>query len=74
MALIQCDFFAESLGLSTSMYVILPQETQGQIGMKGATGGRKRFLSLLCTGCRTTHDMVRRTSIERYVALLASPS
>ncbi len=72
MALIQCDFFAESLGLSTSMYVILPQETQGQIGMKGATGGRKRFPVLyLLHGMSDDHTIwLRRTSIERYVAPL----
>jgi len=35
MALVHCDFFSDVLGLSTSMTVILPQSTSGQIGMSG---------------------------------------
>jgi putative tributyrin esterase len=41
MALIHCEFFSEVLGLSTSMCVIVPQETQGQIGMTSKVGDRK---------------------------------
>ncbi len=36
MALLHCDFFSDVLGLSTSMTVILPQATSGQIGMPGS--------------------------------------
>ena len=39
MALLQCNFFSEALELSTSMTVILPQETTHQIGMTGRTRG-----------------------------------
>ncbi|MDT5034958.1 MAG: putative tributyrin esterase, partial [Micromonosporaceae bacterium] len=36
MAHLRCDFFSEVLGLSTSMTVILPQETSSQIGLRGS--------------------------------------
>ncbi len=73
MAFIECSFFAESLGLSTSMYVILPQPTgAGQIGMKGAASKRKAYPVLyLLHGLSDDHTIwLRRTSIERYVAPL----
>ena len=57
MALIQCDFFSESLGFSTSMNVILPQPARE----------RYRVLYLL-HGMSDDHTIwCRRTSIERYV-------
>ena len=40
MALIRCEFFSDVLGLSTSMHVILPQQTSAQIGMTGSRLGR----------------------------------
>jgi putative tributyrin esterase len=71
MALIQCDFFSETLGLSTSMTVILPQSTQGQIGMKGMEGSGKHPTLYLLHGLSDDHTIwLRRTSIERYVASL----
>ena len=33
MALLTCDFFSESLMVGTSMTVVLPQETEEQIGL-----------------------------------------
>lgn len=72
MALIHCDFFSESLGLSTSMTVILPQATQGQIGMKGVAGTGKFPVLYLLHGMSDDHTIwQRRTSIERYVAPLS---
>ncbi|MDB5084823.1 MAG: Esterase [Bacilli bacterium] len=60
MALIHCDFFSDSLKLSTSMYVILPQTTVGQIPTL-----------FLLHGLSDDHTIwLRRTSIERYVASL----
>ena len=57
MALIQCDFFSESLGFSTTMNVILPQPARE----------RYRVLYLL-HGMSDDHTIwCRRTSIERYV-------
>lgn len=71
MALIHCDFFSEVLGLSTSMYVILPQATKGQIGMTGQAGTRKHPTLYLLHGLSDDHTTwLRRTSIERYVAPL----
>lgn len=69
MALIQCDFFSEVLGISTSMTVILPQQTNSQIGMSGlGRDGRHPTLYLL-HGLSDDHTIwLRRTSIERYVA------
>ncbi len=71
MALIHCDFFSESLGLSSSMTVILPQKTVGQIGMTGKAGSRKNPVLYLLHGLSDDHTIwSRRTSIERYVANL----
>ncbi|WP_337104325.1 alpha/beta hydrolase [Paenibacillus sp. YIM B09110] len=71
MALITCHFFSESLGLSTSMTVILPQETTGQIGLRNV-GSRKKVPTLYLLHGLSDDDTIwlRRTSIERYVAEL----
>jgi len=69
MALIHCDFFSESLELSTSMTVILPQNTKRQIGMTGKAGNKKHPVLYLLHGMSDDHTIwTRRTSIERYVA------
>lgn len=69
MALIQCHFFSEVLQLSTSMTVILPQQTVSQIGMTGTAGdGRHPTLYLLHGMSDDDTIWLRRTSIERYVA------
>ncbi len=70
MALLRCDFYSESLSLSTSMTVILPQETSTQIGMSGTA--RTAFPVLYLLHGLTDDDTIwtRRTSIERYVAPL----
>ncbi len=69
MALIQCDFFSEVLGLSMSMNVILPQATKQQIGMKGKGREGKTPCLYLLHGMSDDHSTwLRRTSIERYVA------
>lgn len=69
MALIQCHFFSEVLGLSTSMTVILPQQTLGQIGMSGTARGDKHPTLYLLHGLSDDDSIwLRRTSIERYVA------
>jgi S-formylglutathione hydrolase FrmB len=71
MALFHCDFFSEVLGLSTSMDVVLPQPTTGQIGMASAGGKRKHPTLYLLHGLSDDHTIwQRRTSIERYVAPL----
>lgn len=75
MAFIDCHFFSETLGVSSSMYVILPQRTSGQIGMGGsARGGRGSGghpVLYLLHGLSDDHTIwMRRTSIERYVSEL----
>ncbi|AWB46269.1 esterase [Paenibacillus sp. CAA11] len=71
MALLTCQFFSEVLGLSTSMQVILPQETRQQIGMEGrAISGKHPVLYLLHGLSDDESIWMRRTSIERYVAPL----
>ena len=69
MALIQCGFFSNVLGLSTSMTVILPQDTIGQIGMVCRSERREHPTLFLLHGLSDDDSIwVRRTSIERYVA------
>lgn len=71
MAFMDCHFFSETLGMSTSMYVVLPQGTQGQIGMSGRVVGNKHPVLFLLHGLSDDHTIwMRRTSIERYAAAL----
>jgi S-formylglutathione hydrolase FrmB len=70
VALLRCDFFSEVLGLSTSMTVILPQQTVGQIGMAGTARAEPPTLYLLHGLSDDDTTWTRRTSIERYVAPL----
>ncbi|MCQ6562087.1 alpha/beta hydrolase [Paenibacillus mendelii] len=71
MALINCDFYSDSLGLSTSMTVILPQQSYSQIGMESKALQRKHPTLYLLHGLSDDHTIwLRRTSIERYVASL----
>ncbi len=71
MAHLRVDFFSDSLALSTSMTVLLPQRTTTQIGMTGAsTGGPPPVLYLLHGLSDDDTIWLRRTSIERYAAPL----
>jgi len=71
VALLDCKFYSESLKISTSMVVILPQNTETQIGQKNsAAAGRHRTLYLLHGLSDDETIWTRRTSIERYVAPL----
>ncbi|MGI6705710.1 MAG: alpha/beta hydrolase [Clostridia bacterium] len=71
MALIHCNFFSEVLGVASSMYVILPEATQKQIGMENRSYGNKHPTLYLLHGLSDDHTIwLRRTSIERYVAPL----
>ncbi|CAM4349109.1 esterase family protein [Paenibacillus alkaliterrae] len=71
MAFITCNFFSEVLGLSTSMTVILPQQTTSQIGMNNRSSHKLHKTLFLLHGF-SDDDTIwsRRTSIERYVAEL----
>ncbi len=69
MALIRCDFFAESLALGTSMTVLLPQSSAGQVGVDGAAeSGPPPVLYLLHGLTDDDTAWTRYTSIERYAA------
>jgi putative tributyrin esterase len=67
----RCDFFSETLGLSTSATILLPQPAAGQIGMGGTTSTEPPPVLYLLHGM-SDDDTVweRRTSIERYAAEL----
>lgn len=69
MARIECDFYSETLGISTSMTVILPQQTRTQIGMSNVSGGARHKTLFLLHGFSDDNTIwSRRTSVERYVA------
>jgi putative tributyrin esterase len=71
MALIQCDYYSDVLGMSMSMNVILPQTTVTQIGMDGRSLASRHPVLYLLHGLSDDHTIwLRRTSIERYVASL----
>ena len=68
MALVDCDFFSESLEVGTSVTVVLPQETEAQIGVDATarTSAEMPVLYLL-HGLSDDHTAwLRYTSIERY--------
>lgn len=70
MALVNCQFFAETLGLSMAMNVIIPQSaTSRQIGI-ASPAQKTRYPALyLLHGLSDNHSIwCRRTSIERYAA------
>src|SRR4051795_761569 len=72
MALVHCDFYSDALEVSTSMTVLLPQETRTQIGMTNRVAGPAGAPVLyLLHGLSDDHTTwQRRTSIERYAAPL----
>ena len=71
MALIDCHFFSDALGLSTSMKVILPETANLQIGMKSRSVDGEIPVLYLLHGLSDDHSIwTRRTNIERYVASL----
>jgi len=71
MIRMRTDFFSESLAMSTSMVVLMPQSTDGQIGMAGSASegsGPPPVLYLLHGLSDDCTIWERRTSIERYAA------
>jgi putative tributyrin esterase len=71
VAHLRVDFFSDSLALSTSMTVLLPQRTTTQIGMAGAASDGPPSVLYLLHGLSDDDTIwLRRTSIERYVAPL----
>ena len=69
MAFLECRFFSETLRMSVSVNVLLPQQTSGQIGLTGvAEAGEAPVLYLLHGLSDDESIWMRRTSIERYAA------
>lgn len=69
LALLHVDFYSHVLMMEMQMDVILPEVTQGQIGMEGRDGGEKWKTLYLLHGMSDDHTIwQRRTSIERYAA------
>jgi putative tributyrin esterase len=69
MAFIDCHFFSDALGVSASMYVLLPQTARNQIGMDAVVRDKKHPTLYLLHGLSDDHTIwMRRTSIERYAA------
>ncbi len=69
MAFLQCDFYSDALGMSTSMNVIIPQGTKSQIGMHTTSHRKHHPVLYLLHGLTDDHTIWhRRTSLERYVA------
>jgi len=69
MAFLECKFYSDVLGLSTSMSVVLPQKSskQSNITYPGKNGKYKTLF--LLHGLSDDHSIwMRRTSIERYAA------
>ncbi len=68
MALIDCKFYSETLKLSTSMSVILPQPTESQNEQPHVGENGKYKTLYLLHGLSDDHSgWLRQTSIERYV-------
>jgi putative tributyrin esterase len=76
MALIDCKFFSETLGMSSSMRVILPETTERRIGDSGVSrasraGFRGHPTLLLLHGLSDDETIwTRSTSVERYATRL----
>lgn len=69
MAFLDVHAFSDALGLQVNYYVLLPQQTQRQIGVDGGEK-RETYRTLwLLHGLSDDHTIwLRRTSIERYAA------
>ena len=69
MALITCDFFSEVLEFGTSMTVVLPQPTEGQVGVTPGADDAPPPLLYLLHGRSDDHTAwLRYSSIERYAS------
>ncbi|HIS26664.1 MAG TPA: esterase family protein [Candidatus Pullilachnospira intestinigallinarum] len=69
MALVHVDFFSEVLEMSSQLDVILPQKTQGEIGISTAQNREQYPVLYLLHGMTDNQSTWQRnTSIERYAA------
>jgi putative tributyrin esterase len=69
MALLRCDYFSDVLEVGTSMTVVVPQDTDEQIGVTAASGGGELPVLYLLHGLSDDSSAwLRYSSIERYAA------
>ncbi|TYP74743.1 alpha/beta hydrolase [Paenibacillus methanolicus] len=69
MALAHVEFFAETLGLQSSIDVILPERTRRRVGLASSEGGPPYPALYLLHGASDNHTCWQRfSSIERYAA------
>lgn len=69
MAFFDCHFFSDTLGLSVSAYVLLPQKSVDETDAAGSGNAGKCQTLYLLHGLSDDHTIwLRRTSIERYAA------
>ena len=67
MALLTCDFFSDALEVGTSMTVVLPQQTEEQVGVTGGGSDGPPPLLYLLHGLSDDHSGWHRyTAIARY--------
>ncbi len=67
MALLTCDFFSDALQVGTSMTVVLPQQTEEQIGLAGERSDGPPPLLYLLHGLSDDHTAWHRyTALSRY--------
>lgn len=64
----RANFFSDVLGMSTSVTMLLPQQTASQIGLEGSVRERTPVLYLLHGYSDDDTIWTRRTSIERYAS------
>ncbi len=64
----RANFFSETLGVSTSATILLPQSSGGQIGLQGTVREKTPVLYLLHGYSDDDTIWLRRTSIERYAS------
>ena len=70
MALIDFNFYSETLGMQSTVYVVMPQQSsKGEIGIANRTKPGKYKCLYLLHGLSDDHTIwLRRTSIERYAS------
>jgi putative tributyrin esterase len=69
MALLRCDYFSDVLEVGTTMTVVVPQETEEQIGVTAVSGDAELPVLYLLHGLSDDSSAwLRYSSIERYAA------
>src|SRR5687768_1122020 len=69
MAFFDCHFFSDTLAMTVSAYVLVPQSSVKQIGLESGPARATYPTLYLLHGLSDDHTIwMRRTSIERYAA------